>query len=282
MPNAVKPIRISNPLTHSAVRISLQRRDESGELKERGQCTGFFWQYGDDLYVITNWHCVTGWHPIEDRKLDDMGFTPEFAKVPIDLLKEEEVEGIKTRRSDRRVALIELRPGDEPDWFEHPKFGRQVDVVAIKIGPVAGAQLISKPINTSDFTDYHLHVGDDAFVLGFPKRIDGGFGFPIWKRASIATEPDIDIDSLPKLLIDTATRQGMSGAPVIAVRRGYVIPRGKEPKDAVIGEVQSFLGVYSSREGDDPMGVQLGTVWKASVVAEIVEGGVKGRGPHDP
>ena len=30
------------------------------------------------------------------------------------------------------------------------------------------------------------------------------------------------------------------------------------------------------------MGVQLGTVWKASVLVEIIAGGVVGRGPHDP
>ena len=58
------------------------------------------------------------------------------------------------------------------------------------------------------------------FVLGYPKGISGGRGFPIWKRASIATEPDIQHDGLPKLLVDTATREGMSGAPVVAIADG--------------------------------------------------------------
>ena len=58
-----------------------------------------------------------------------------------------------------------------------------------------------------------LRVSADVFVLGYPRGISGGRGFPI----SIATEPKIDLDGVPKLLIDTATREGMSGGPVIAV-----------------------------------------------------------------
>ena len=42
-----------------------------------------------------------------------------------------------------------------------------------------------------------------------------------------------------------------------------------------------FLGVYSSRVGD-LTGLHLGTVWKHSLINEIIEGGVKGKGPHDP
>lgn len=130
------------------------------------------------------------------------------------------------------------------EWLEHPEWGRSVDVVALKIGPLDGAKLFHQPINTHAFDNFEPAVGDDAFVIGFPMRMDGGSGFPIWKRASIASEPDIDLDGLPKLLIDTATRKGMSGSPVIAMRRGIIKPRGSiEFKDTIIGQGEEFLGV---------------------------------------
>ena len=100
----------------------------------------------------------------------------------------------------------------------------------------------------------------------YPRGLDGGNELAIWKRASIASEPKHDIDGLPKLLIDTATRQGMSGSPVIVRRRGMTVPRGvqrvpgKLTGQELIGESDTFLGVYSGRIGDDPMGVQLGIV----------------------
>ena len=53
----------------------------------------------------------------------------------------------------------------------------------------------------------------------------GGAMFPIWKRGSIASEPEIPIDGKPMFYIDTATRQGMSGAPVFAQTSGFWGPR---------------------------------------------------------
>ena len=86
--------------------------------------------------------------------------------------------------------------------------------------------------------------GDDCFVLGYPKNIDAGLDLPLWKRASIASEPSIDHGGLPRLLIDTATRKGMSGAPIVAISNGYNVPiGGKGIEDSVFGRVESFVGI---------------------------------------
>src|SRR5262249_3527183 len=148
-------------------------------------------------------------------------------------------------KRDRRQATIDLFDDTgKPRWLEHPKFGQQVDVVALKVGEIGEALLLNRPLNSyEDFTDFSVIVGDDAFVLGFPLGLDGGPGLPIWKRASIATEPHHNLEGLPKLLIDTATRQGMSGGPVIAVRRGLTAPRGATSLgESFIGLTETFLG----------------------------------------
>jgi hypothetical protein len=76
-----------------------------------------------------------------------------------------------------------------------------------------------------------LTPGMDVFVLGYPRGISGGGRFPLWKRGSIASEPDVNIDNLPMMYIDTATREGMSRAPVYAQEVGFWAPGGKKFPD---------------------------------------------------
>ena len=62
-------------------------------------------------------------------------------------------------------------------------------------------------------------VGSEVFVLGFPRGLRTQSNFPIWKRGTIATEPAIPRDDgAPLILIDAATRKGMSGSPVCVFR----------------------------------------------------------------
>ncbi len=277
-----KKIRISNRLSHSAIRVFPARRNEKGELILGAQATAFFWTNDGIVYVITNWHNVTAWDPIKDRALSEIAFTPTCLDFSIELARD---AGEGTVIRDRRKATLDLFDGEgRPLWLEHPNFGRKVDVVALKVGELGDARLLSQPINTyADWTDFDISVGDDAYVLGYPVGLDGGAGFPIWKRASIASEPDIDLDGLPKLVVDTATRKGMSGSPVIAVRRGMANPKGVVgiTDKTVLGTAETFLGVYSGRLGDDPLGVQIGIVWKARVVEEILHGGLRGKTPFE-
>ena len=109
--------------------------------------------------------------------------------------------------------------------------------------------------------------------MGYPRGMSGGGHFPIWKRATIATEPDVDLDGLPRFYVDTATREGMSGSPVYAQEVGYWLPEGETDKaKASIGKGRRFIGVYSGRLGaEDEFKAQLGIVWKESALISLVE-----------
>lgn len=270
---------ISNFLSLAAIKIFPSRRDSNGKIVRGGHASGFLWELGQELFLITNWHNVCAWDPVNDTALSKKAFTPNCVELIVELAHD---VGDGRIRRDARQAVIDLFDSSgRPTWLEHPTFGHRVDVVAMKIG-VIDAKLNNRPINTySEFVDFDVMVGDDVFVLGFPLGLDGGPRLPIWKRASVATEPHYDLDQLPRILIDTATRQGMSGAPAIVVRRGFTIPRGKEARDGIFGVTETFLGVYSGRVGDDALGAQLGVVWKAAAVDEIVRNGVAGRTPFD-
>src|SRR5690606_7547831 len=107
----------------------------------------------------------------------------------------------------------------KPAWLVHPEFRERIDVVAIPITSIDSARLHA--INKGDFEpESEAFVGDDCFVIGYPFDNFQPLGLPIWKRASIASEPLLNVDQLPKILVDTATRPGLSGSPVIFQRTG--------------------------------------------------------------
>jgi hypothetical protein len=170
------------------------------------------------------------------------------------------------------LTLYEDAERHRPIWWEHPKHGSTVDAVAIEMGEVPTTKIV--PANAESLGLEHLLLtpGMDVFVLGYPMGISGGGRFPIWKRGSIASEPDVHIDDLPKMYVDTATREGMSGAPVYAQESGVWAPEGKTDfKDWILGKGNRFIGVYSGRVGDDPFLAQLGIVWKEEAIVEIIE-----------
>lgn len=210
--------------------------------------TCFTYAKEDEIFLITNWHNVTGRNPITRAPLSAHGGVPDMLCVMFPgntKLGIWEKMGIPLYSVDQR-----------PRWYEHPEFGPRVDVVAVPIA--LPPEVTSFPINTYDFDDIPLCVGYDVFILGFPKGILGGPGMlPIWKRGSIATEPEWGVDELPKILIDTATREGMSGSPVVWHHTG--------------GSGVSFLGIYSGRVAPlDQLESQLGIVWKATVIDDII------------
>jgi hypothetical protein len=146
----------------------------------------------------------------------------------------------------------------EPAWWEHPEHGSNVDAVAVKLAGLRETKVIAANAESLNLDLLQLVPGMDAFVLGFPRGLSGGGLFPIWKRASLASEPDIHIDDLPKMYIDTATREGMSGAPVYAQESGFWVSEGKTLlKDGVFGKGHRFIGIYSVRVGEDSFLAQL-------------------------
>jgi hypothetical protein len=267
-------------LLYSALKLSFIRKDPLHGNIEGGVGTGFYWLHEGVVYLVTNWHNVTGINPVTEQSISTTGLIPTHVIVPV-VLKTSPRNG--QEMAERKRFEIALYNDEQPSWLEHPKFGNLVDVVAIKIA-LMDQELISLPMNAiPDFVDFQPDIGDDVFVIGYPMGLDGGKELAIWKRGSIASSPFMDLDDLPKLLIDTATRKGMSGSPVVVRRKGIIHPRDESVASSgisdrtIIGEADTFLGVYSGRLGNDEMGIQLGIVWKSTVIKEIISGRRRGR-----
>ncbi|WP_228519904.1 hypothetical protein [Aeromonas hydrophila] len=125
--------------------------------------------------------------------------------------------------------------------------------------------LITKWLNSVDVTE-------ELFIPGYPKNVQDYYAQPVWKRATIASSVQLGWNREPKFLVDSASKSGMSGAPVFYYNaRGIVQVQGHTR--SFNQEVAILAGVYVGRLGvdkdEDP---QVGTVWNQSVINEIIKG----------
>jgi hypothetical protein len=168
--------------------------------------------------------------------------------------------------------MLDLRdPRDHPRWWIHPTLHSKVDVVAIPIATSDSIRLIA--INELPSRELILRVGRDVFILGYPFGI-GTASFPIWKRGSIASEPELLSEEQRFILVDSASRPGMSGSPVIRRSWGtHFLSNGAVEMST--GDATMFIGIYSGRlTTNDPNDAQLGMMWPAHLIQEIVDGGI--------
>lgn len=220
--------------------------------------TGFVWKAGEQFFLITNWHNLSGRDPITGKHLSKTAAEPNRLHI---WWNKKEMLGGKFR------MVHNIRdPHDTPLWWVHPTHGNAVDVVALPIAAPADAEMY--PINSMPADTLSIQIGMDVFVLGYPFGI-GPAGLPIWKRGSIASEPNLASAGL--ILVDTASRPGMSGSPVI--RRSWGTHILEDSIETGQETATKFVGVYSGRiASTDPLDAELGLTWPAYLLAEIVAG----------
>lgn len=254
----VKP----NPLSLSPIFIEILFGNEI-----IGIATGFPWEEEETIYLVTNWHVVTGIHPETNQPINKNGTTPDNLRIWIH--QKEHIGKCETHD----INLYDKQ--GRPCWLEHKNFGQKVDVALLKFD--LPDDLIVFPINNRPLGDFRIEVSHDVFIVGFPRGISGAGRLPIWKRGTIASEPELDMDDLPKILIDGLTREGMSGSPVIAQYIGYYRTNPSEMSgDDWFGQERTFLGIYSGRlPGQDEFEAHLGIVWKKDTIDEIIQSGIR-------
>jgi hypothetical protein len=229
--------------------------------KPFGVATAFVWKRGAQHYLITNWHVVTGRHA-QTGKLETI--------VQPDMIRAH----FNTRLMDFGKQQIDISIRDHnnrPRWYAHPMRGRGSDVVAIPL-PISRDDPVVNfyPINTlKSEADLAVRIGMDVFILGYPFGYSPP-GFPVWKRGSIASEPDLVHFGPGYHLVDTASRPGMSGAPVILRSWGMHYLEG----DAISSDStpqSKFIGVYSGRlHTHEKTDAQIGMVWPVRDIEDIV------------
>ncbi|QPF93982.1 S1 family peptidase [Bradyrhizobium commune] len=223
--------------------------------------TAFVWLEGDRYFLITNWHNVSGRDPNTGRHLSKTAAEPNRIRVWLNH---------KGALGNKIAKVLSLRDGENgPLWWIHPNHGNKIDVVALPLDSPPDVEMY--PINHMQREDLTIQIGMDVFVLGYPFGVGPG-GLPVWKRASIATEPQLSPDQQLHIFIDTASRPGMSGSPVI--RRTWAVHMMENGNVSMgTGIATRFVGVYSGRiVSEDPLDANLGLMWPAAFVPEIISG----------
>lgn len=184
---------------------------------------------------------TAGRNPVTGQPLHPSGAVPDTLRV-VQFLAPAATGRTQWHGRDERV----LEPETERAlWFQHPVYGRRVDVVAVPLRNAVGVDLHPYDLTGSGLV---LKAGpsEGVSIIGFPFGRTGGGAFAIWTRGFIATEPQVDFDDLPCFLIDARTRPGQSGSPVIAYSSGgaHAVNTGLA---LVGGPIVNLLGVYSGR-----------------------------------
>jgi hypothetical protein len=234
--------------------------------RELGTATAFVALHGGEHYLVTNWHVVAG------RRPDDGSVLSPTEAVPDNLAVMQNVAGPQGELRWKVSVEPLYDEDDDPLWFEHPALGRRVDVVALPVTKTRGVQLYPyDPSNPGPSIVYG--PGDALSIIGFPFGITGGGALGIWVQGFVASEPAVDFADLPCLLVDSRTRPGQSGSPVIAYRTsGFTT---EEASMMITGQpAERFVGVYSGRINEQS---DLGFVWKASALLDILN--AQQRGP---
>ncbi len=237
--------------------------------KSIGPATGFFYARNDQKYFVSNWHVFSGRNPTNGQPINQKtGAVPDQIIFPLP------IKGKPGEWCDR--ATIELRDKNgNATWLQHPN-GQDFDVAVFRVHSLPEECTTYEAVRPNETSNMAIKPGMDVFIVGFPLGISKQGNFPIWKRGSVASEPDVPVENLPVILADTATMKGMSGSPVYVRSFGNAILEngGTDIKPQTYTR---FIGVYSgSYGGEDELAAQLGRVWHKFVLDEVIDHATQG------
>ena len=259
----------------------------------------FFYKDRATIYLITNWHNLSGKHFLTKEPLNERKRLPTYIKIKLFQSNRDKTTGY-TSKSTR----VDIYKSEQPLWFEHSDYGSECDVVALPMhlhGIDTGPN--HNPVNLVPSVEITISPGSTVFVIGFPKTLSTGPGLPVWKSGHLASEPEFEVringiisdigglsggKKLPAMFLDIQTREGMSGSPIFAFYSGvwdrtnpykmlHNEPAGQD--NLIYGVAFQFFGCYSARVGDKEESASLGLCWSKEIIRQVCNGR-PGKHPH--
>jgi hypothetical protein len=239
--------------------------------------SSFFWKSDGRIFLVSNWHNFSGRNSETGQPNSPTGGVPSHIKF---LAYSREGQPDLNGNFPMAINFIELPLYNSnmsgARWLEHPTFGRKVDVAAIDVSQFIEGFAIKCVNEIEGDAVLEAYPSQDVFIIGYPLGLIANAPAPVWKRGTVATDPNFNLDGLPMLYVDTATRKGMSGSIVIArhIVVGSAVTRkdGTQSPTFLYAREDVVLGIYSGRLGPHQIEAQLGIVWKRQVIEETVAG----------
>lgn len=222
---------------------------------------------------MTNWHVLSGRNPRTGQPIHAQGAIPDRCSLALCALDEDRLVwyGFEVELGDALLGTA--------TWLEHPDGGQEIDVAVLPL-PGRSLGLVKDLLDaTGHDSNMVVDVAAEVFLPGYPLGLAGGGLQPLWKRATVASSVELDPLS-PSFYVDTATREGMSGAPCLAMSnwRHYSREPGSQTLTVVVNPMcWRLMGVYSGRrEATDGLEAQIGIVWRDTTVFDTLTRGRPG------
>lgn len=237
--------------------------------------TGSIWRHNGKLWLVSNWHVLSGRDIYTGQCMVNCA-EPVSATIAVPLPVPNAPSEI-VRTKDFVLPLVD--DTGKLLWKQH-RLGQTIDLACLELAndfPVASNAVLPHRFNNNDIVEI---PGIDVFIMGFPRGLFLQGGQPLWKRGSIASEAYRYADGLPLTLVDTASREGMSGSPAFIIQYHGQLVQTATGLGTVYGDKPyRFVGIYSGRYGattaDDELKAQVGRLWWETVVYEMLSD------PHD-
>ncbi|MDP9079295.1 MAG: serine protease [Bacteroidota bacterium] len=243
----------ANPLSKVSCYVEIYHDN-----KKLGNATGFFFNTATKTYFITNNHVVGGEF-----------FKNEYVRLhnhalPIDSTPNKIT--VRIYRYEINNTFNITLPIDQSciKFYNDAAKNNLMDVVAIPINDAIKIQLNNTVTLSSQniSADLLLAPSSELFIVGFPYDFAKFGVYPIWKRGTIASEPNLRNVNNSQFWIDATTRAGMSGSPVFF--RGSSYATAMSP-NTLSGQINTFLvGIYSAQNYQ----IEIGIVWDLHNVIE--------------
>ncbi|MCX6673495.1 MAG: serine protease [Methanothrix sp.] len=237
--------------------VSMVKFFKEGHTYEEECASGFFYEHSGNHYFITNRHVVC-----------DANNSPEQLRLRLHVDKND--------LTKNRTFSLSLYDKDEPKWLEHPRFGKDVDIVALPIDKEEISKYYIQSFNIHDLnTNRYLELGEELLVVGYPEGVhDNLHNAPIARGATIATLYNQPFRGRQGFLIDSRLHNGTSGSPVLTKPTTFIRNingRAELIHDRIKSFKKYLIGVHSEKFDERYPELDLSFVWFASLIPEIIE-----------
>jgi len=224
---------------HSTICVRLRCYWNEDVISE--SASAFLQRRENQLFLTTNWHVLSGRNTYTGQTLDPNTRIPTHLEVIF--------HSSELGLSREPIILPLYNQNEDPLWLMHGE-GQKFDIAALRIDAEAHNLVHHRTLQDLTQHEIRVNVGMKVSLLGYPLGLSMQGAFPIWKSGWLATEHMVERDDgAPVYLVDSATREGMSGSPVFLIADGpYQHSDGSTRLDG--HRATKFLGIYSGRYGN--------------------------------
>jgi trypsin-like peptidase len=222
--------------------------------------TGFFFERGERLFLVTNRHVVRD---------DASAHRPD--RIEIELHVDPD-----NMSSITALSILLYDPGGAPVWREGADSAGPVDVVAVELDRGALPEGVVLRAFAREHLVEHLEqieVGTSVLIVGFPLGFhDTLHHLPVARQAVVASAFGLRFQGHGYFLTDARLHRGTSGAPVVA--------RAATPEDGRSDLPWRLLGVHATRldvanrDAEQDARLDLNCAWYADILLTLTQDAV--------